>query len=46
MAKEADLSEFLFRRFSLEKCVFVSLPMKIVTFLWKNRDPAKRVVDF
>ena len=27
-------------------CVFVSHPMKIVTFLLKKRDPAKRVVDF
>ena len=27
-------------------CVFVSRPMKIVTFLMKNGDPAKRVVDF
>ena len=27
-------------------CVFVSRPMKIVTFLRKNGDPPKRVVDF
>ena len=27
-------------------CVFVSRPMHIVTFLRKNGDPAKRVVDF
>ena len=27
-------------------CVFVSRPMKIVTFLRKNDYPAKRVVDF
>ena len=27
-------------------CVFVSRPMNFVTFLRKNRDPAKRVVDF
>ena len=27
-------------------CVFVSLPMKIVTFLRKNGDFPKRVVDF
>ena len=27
-------------------CDFVSRPMKIVPFLRKNRDPAKRVVDF
>ena len=27
-------------------CVFASRPMKIDTFLRKNADPAKRVVDF
>ena len=27
-------------------CVFVSHPMKIVTFHQKKRDPAKRVDDF
>ena len=27
-------------------CDFVSRPMKIVTFLWKNGDNPKRVVDF
>ena len=27
-------------------CIFVSRPMKIVTFLLKNADPPKRVVDF
>ena len=27
-------------------CVFVSRPMKIVTFLRKNDYPPKRVVDF
>ena len=27
-------------------CVFVSRPMKIVTFIRKNRETAKRVVDF
>ena len=27
-------------------CVFVSRPMKIVTFLWKNDYTPKRVVDF
>ena len=27
-------------------CVFVSRPMKIVTFLLKNGDHPKRVVDF
>ena len=26
-------------------CIFVSRPMKFVTFLRKNADPAKRVVD-
>ena len=43
----ADLSEFCFRSFSSEKmCIFVSRPMKIVTFLRKNDYPPKRVVDF
>ena len=27
-------------------CIFVSRPMKIVTFRLKNRETAKRVVDF
>ena len=27
-------------------CVSVSRPMKIVAFLWKNGETAKRVVDF
>ena len=27
-------------------CVFVSRPIEIVTFLWKNGDLPKRVVDF
>ena len=32
--------------FVCKMCVFVSRPMKIVTFLMKNGDTAKRVVDF
>ena len=41
----ADLS--IFSSIFVEKmCIFVSRPMKIVTFLRKKRDPAKRVVDF
>ena len=39
--KRADLSDFFF-----VDCRLVSRPMKIVTFPWKNADPAKRVVDF
>ena len=36
-----------FREFSMVKmCVFVSRPMKIVTFPWKNGDSPKRVVEF
>ena len=42
----ADLSEFFSLIFVSKMCVFVSRPMKIVTFLRKNGDPAKRVVDF
>ena len=41
----ADLSDFLFI-FVGKMCVFVSRPMKIVTFLWKNGYSPKRVVDF
>ena len=41
----ADLSD-LFVDFRRKMCVFVSRPMKIVTFRRKNGDPAKRVVDF
>ena len=38
---------FFFVDFSSEKmCIFVSRPMKIVTFLLKNRDHPKRVIDF
>ena len=43
----ADLSEFFFSLIFVGKmCVFVSRPMKIVTFLLKNDYPPKRVVDF
>ena len=36
-----------FREFSIVKmCVFVSRPMKFVTFPRKNGDSPKRVVDF
>ena len=41
----ADLSDF-FVDFSGKMCVFVSRPMKIVTFLRKNDYHPKRVVDF
>ena len=40
--RKSDFSRW-FRR---KKCVFVSRPMKIVTFLLKNGDHPKRVVDF
>ena len=46
IGKKADLSEFFSLTFVGKMCVFVSRPMKIVTFLRKNGDPAKRVVDF
>ena len=42
----ADLSEFFSFIFVGKMCVFVSRPMKIVTFLRKNVYPPKRVVDF
>ena len=42
----ADLSEFFSFIFVGKMCVFVSRPMKIVTFLRKNDYPSKRVVDF
>ena len=46
IVRGADLSE----RFSLifvgKMCVFVSRPMNIATFLLKNADTPKRVVDF
>ena len=37
---------FFFVDFRRKMCIFVSRPMKVVTFLRKNGDPAKRVVDF
>ena len=42
----ADLSDFFSFIFVGKMCVFVSRPMKIVTFLRKNDYPPKRVVDF
>ena len=43
----ADLSDFFFSSIVVGKmCIFVSRPMKIVTFLRKNGETAKRVVDF
>ena len=41
----ADFSDF-FVDFRWKMCTFVSRPMKIVTFLWKNGYHPKRVVDF
>ena len=41
-----DLSDFFSLIFVGKICVFVSRPMKIVTFLRKNDYPPKRVVDF
>ena len=41
-----DLSDFFLFIFVGKMCVFVSCPMKIVTFLWKNDYTPKRVVDF
>ena len=46
IVRSPDLSEFVFVDFRLENVCFVSHPMTIVTFLQKNGDPAKRVVDF
>ena len=37
---------FFFVDFRRKMCIFVSRPMKVVTFLRKNDYPAKRVVDF
>ena len=37
---------FFFVDFRRKMCVFVSRPMKIVTFLRKNGESPKRVVDF
>ena len=45
MFEELALAIF-FVDFWFVKCVFVSRPMKIVTFLRKSGDPPKRVVDF
>ena len=42
----ADLSDFFSLIFVGKVCVFVSRPMKIVTFLRKNDYLPKRVVDF
>ena len=42
----ADLSDFFSLIFVGKMCVFVSRPMKIVTFLRKNDYTPKRVVDF
>ena len=36
----------VFVDFRWKMCIFVSRPMKIVTFLRKKRDSPKRVVDF
>ena len=42
----ADLSDFYSLIFVGKMCVFVSRPMKIVTFPLKNDYTPKRVVDF
>ena len=42
----ADLSDFFSFIFVGKMCVFVSRPMKSVTFLRKNDYTPKRVVDF
>ena len=42
----ADLTEFFSLIFVCKMCVFVSRPMKIVTFHLKNVYSPKRVVDF
>ena len=42
----ADLSDFFSFIFVGKMCVFVSRPMKMVTFLRKNDYLPKRVVDF
>ena len=46
LVKGLTLANFFSLIFVGEMCVFVSCPMNIVTFLQKNGDPAKRVVDF
>ena len=43
--EKADLTDCL-SIFVGKMCVFVSRPMKISTFLRKNGETAKRVVDF
>ena len=42
----ADLSYFFSSIFVGKMCVFVSRQMKIVTFLRKNGETPKRIVDF
>ena len=44
--KRADLTDFLSSSFVGKMCIFVSRPMKNVTFIRKNGDHPKRVVDF
>ena len=46
IVRSADLSDFFSLIFVCKMCVFVSRPMKIVTFLRKNDYLPKRVVDF
>ena len=46
MIKELTLAIFFSLIFVYKMSVFVSRPMKIATFLLKNGDSAKRVVDF
>ena len=46
IVRGADLSEFLSLIFVGKMCVFVSRPMKIASFLRKNGETPKRVVDF
>ena len=41
-----DLNEYFPLIFVCKLCVFVSRPMKIVTFLLKIGETPKRVVDF
>ena len=46
IVRGADVSEFFPLIFDRKLCVFVSRPMKIVTFLKKNGETPKLVVDF
>ena len=46
IVRGADLSDFFSLIFVGKMCVFVSRPLKIVTFLRKNGETPKRVVDF